>query len=114
MSTTIEAQTNAQTNAQTGQITHAVLERGRFYHFSGKEFLTGEPQAVTPDEIKHLRKYGVDQITLEGEDEYEVRQKFRFLREDEVEAYKLRRDNRDAEGEQIAAARPRQRERRSS
>lgn len=56
----------------------ARLVRGRVYFLGDREFGRETALPVTADEEAHLRKHAVDQLTLEGEDEFQHRQKFEF------------------------------------
>lgn len=68
---------------------YAVLVRGRVYYLGEKLFERGVPKPVTPDEELHLKKFAVDEVTVEDEFEHQPRQKFKFIDElldDEPEA----------------------------
>lgn len=56
----------------------ATLVRGRVYFFNNREFINGEPQVVTPADKEWLTKHAVDLVSVEDENEHQVRQKFSF------------------------------------
>ena len=77
MSTAKENSRGAQKEAQW----YATLKRGRVYYLQGIRFEWNVPQAVTAEQMEHLKEYAVDQVTVEGEFEHQGRQKFVFSKE---------------------------------
>lgn len=56
----------------------ATLKRGRVYFLRDREFAYDVPQQVNAADEAWLKEHAVDEVTVEDEGEFQVRQKFEF------------------------------------
>lgn len=87
MSTTLTEDTTA---VPTNTKTHAMLVRGRVYMLREVTYEFNVPMVTSAEDIRHLRRHGVDTISLEGENEFQLRPKFKFLTSVEAEKQRLK------------------------
>lgn len=57
---------------------YATLVRGRVYYYGTRLFERHKSQPVTEAEELYLEEHAVDEVTVEGENEHQPRQKFEF------------------------------------
>lgn len=69
--------TEATSTPEAGK-TFATLKRGRVYFLREKEFEYNVPKEVTEEEREWLEEHAVDQISIEDEQEFQLRPKFEF------------------------------------
>lgn len=70
--------TSLDTEVSTPTTSYATLVRGRVYFLGDKEFLNGQTIEVTQEQREWLEDHAVDEVSVEGEGEYQSRAKFRF------------------------------------
>jgi hypothetical protein len=63
--------------------------RGRVYVLRDVIYERDVPMLTSPEDMAHLRKHAVDHITLQGEQEFQRRQKFKFLTAAQAETQRL-------------------------
>lgn len=66
----------------------ATLIRGRVYYLADREFVFEVPAEISAEDRAWLEIHAVDEVTVEGEGEYQKRPKFKFevVREDDESA----------------------------
>lgn len=65
------------TTSSDGKI-YATLIRGRVFFFKNQEFLNGVAQEISASDKEWLEEHAVDLVSVEDENEHQVRQKFTF------------------------------------
>jgi hypothetical protein len=67
-----------------------MLVRGRIYVLRDDIYENSVPRLINAADMAHLRRYAVDQIHLEGEQEFQRRQKFKFLTTAQADEQRLK------------------------